>query len=106
MDYILNPWPWLVSGPLIATVMFLLVSFRKTFGMSSNLRTLCSVSGARKITSFFDLDWKEHQWNLWVVVGSIVGDFIAVQLLSNTETIVINPDTLAVLAKYGFGKKA
>ena len=64
MDYILNPWPWFVSGPLIVTVMFLLVSFGKTFGMSSNLRTLCSIVGAGKITSFFDFDWKEYQWNL------------------------------------------
>jgi len=102
MDYILNPWPWFVSGPLIATVMFLLVSFGKTFGMSSNLRTICSIGGAGKITSFFDFDWKEHQWNLLVVAGSIIGGFIAVQFLSNTAAIDINPDTLAVLAEYGF----
>ena len=95
MDYILNPWPWFVSGPLIATVMFLLVSFGKTFGMSSNLRTLCSIGGAGKITSFFDFDWKEHQWNLWVVVGSIIGGFVAVQFLSNTDAININPGLLA-----------
>ncbi|MDG1058525.1 MAG: YeeE/YedE thiosulfate transporter family protein [Flavobacteriaceae bacterium] len=102
MDYILSPWPWFVSGPLIATVMFLLVSFGKTFGMSSNLRTLCSLGGAGKISSFFDFDWREHQWNLWVVVGSILGGYIAVQFLSSTDSVGINPNTLAVLSEYGF----
>ena len=70
--------------------------------MSSNLLTLCSIDGAVKINPFFDFDWKEYHQNLQVVVGSIVGGFIAVKLLSNTETIVINPDTIAVLAEYGF----
>jgi uncharacterized membrane protein YedE/YeeE len=102
MDYILSPWPWFVSGPLIATVMFLLVSFGKTFGISSNLRTLCSLGGAGKISYFFDFDWREHRWNLWVVVGSILGGYIAVQFLSSSDAVGINPDTLAVLAEYGF----
>jgi len=34
--------------------------------------------------------------------GSIVGGFIAVQLLSNTGAIDINPNTLTVLSEYGF----
>ncbi|MFQ3335951.1 MAG: putative membrane protein YedE/YeeE [Candidatus Arcticimaribacter sp.] len=87
MDALLNPWPWYVSGPLIATVMFLLVYFGKTFGMSSNLRTLCSIGGAGKVSSFFDFDWKQHQWNLWVVAGSIIGGFIAIQFLSTSNPI-------------------
>ncbi|MDG2492036.1 MAG: YeeE/YedE thiosulfate transporter family protein [Flavobacteriaceae bacterium] len=102
MDYILNPWPWYITGPLIATVMFLLVSFGKTFGMSSNLRTICSIGGAGKFASFFDFNWKEQQWNLWVAVGSIIGGFIAVHFLSNSNPININPSTIEVLSSYGF----
>jgi uncharacterized membrane protein YedE/YeeE len=82
--------------------MFLLVSFGKTFGMSSNLRTLCSIGGAGKISSFFDFNWKDHQWNLWVVLGSIIGGFIAVTFLSNSQPIDLNPNTITVLSELGF----
>ena len=40
MEYILNPWPWYVTGPLIALVMLMLLYFGKTFAMSSNLATI------------------------------------------------------------------
>jgi len=46
MEFLLNPWPWYVSGPLIALVMAMLLYFGKTFGMSSNLRTMCAMGGA------------------------------------------------------------
>ena len=102
MDALLNPWTWYVSGPLIATVMFLLVYFGKTFGMSSNLRTMCSIGGAGKVSSFFDFDWKQHQWNLWVVAGSIIGGFITIQFLSTSNPIEINPTTISALSELGF----
>ncbi|MGY8915466.1 MAG: YeeE/YedE family protein, partial [Flavobacteriales bacterium] len=73
MDFILQPWPWYVSGPLIALIMLLLIYFGKTFGMSSNLRTLCTIGGAGKYSDFFRFDWKAQRWNLTVVLGAIIG---------------------------------
>ena len=52
MDFILQPWPWYVSGPLIALTMAILILLGKRFGMSSNLRTLCSMGGAGKMAEF------------------------------------------------------
>ena len=75
MNYILNPWPWYVSGPLIAIVMALLLYFGKTFGMSSNLRTMCTIMGADKFSDFFKFNLKDQSWNLKVVVGAIIGGF-------------------------------
>ena len=69
MEYILKPWPWFISGPLIALVMFSLLIFGKQFGMSSNLRTLCSIGGAGKIVDFFKFDWKSSLWNLRGGIG-------------------------------------
>jgi uncharacterized membrane protein YedE/YeeE len=54
MTYILNPWPWYVSGPLIAVIMALLLYYGKTFGMSSNLKTMCTLVGADKVSDFFN----------------------------------------------------
>ena len=40
IEWISEPWPWYVGGPLIALVLFLLLFVGKQFGMSSNLRTM------------------------------------------------------------------
>ena len=102
MESILNPWPWYVSGPLIALIMFVLIYMGKTFGMSSNLRTFCSIAGAGRNTKFFDFDWKSQRWNLMVVLGAVIGGFIAHFLLSTTTDIDLNPDTVQSLSEMGF----
>ena len=53
MNSIYDSWPWFVSGPAIALVLFLLLMMGKRFGMSSNLRTLCTICGAGKKVEFF-----------------------------------------------------
>lgn len=102
MDFILNPWPWYVAGPLMALVMILLVYFGKTFGMSSNLRTMCTMLGAGKFSDFFKIDWKAQSWNLMVVAGAIIGGYIAVNFLSNDTTMALNPKTISELNALGF----
>lgn len=102
MEYILNPWPWYVSGPLIAFVMALLLYFGKTFGMSSNLRTLCAIGGAGKFASFFKFNWKDQIWNLTIVFGAIIGGYIATQHLSNDSVTNLNPETVTELQHMGF----
>ncbi len=102
MEYILQPWPWYVSGPLIAIVMFLLLYFGRTFGMSSNLRTLCAIGGAGKKIEFFKFDWKSQRWNLIVVLGAILGGFIAHFLLSNPTDVDLSQNTIQDLNALGF----
>ncbi|MCB0461622.1 MAG: YeeE/YedE thiosulfate transporter family protein [Flavobacteriaceae bacterium] len=104
MEFLLNPWPWYVSGPLIALIMALLLYFGKTFGMSSNLRTMCAISGAGKFSDFFKMDWRDNAWNLTVVLGAIIGGFIAVQFLSNDSGTHLNADTISELEAFGFSK--
>ena len=102
MKYILDPWPWYVSGPCIALIMFLLLFFGRTFGMSSNLRTLCAIGGAGKRVKFFDFDWKSQKWNLMMVVGAIVGGIIAHFFLSNPIDINLSENTIKDLNELGF----
>lgn len=101
MNWIFEPWPWYVSGPLIALIMFLLIMVGKNFGMSSNLRTLCTICGAGKKTNFFDFDWKAQKWNLIVVLGTIIGGFIGSHFLSNDLIVHINPETVSDLNSLG-----
>lgn len=78
MELFSQTWHWSISGFLIGVVMLLLIYFGKTFGMSSNLRSLCAMTGIGKKVSFFDWDWKSQRWNLVVVLGTMIGGFIAV----------------------------
>ena len=82
--------------------MLLLVYFGKTFGMSSNLRTLCAIGGAGKYADFFRFDWKAQRWNLTVVLGAIIGGFLAVHFLSDGSAIALGPETITDLNQLGF----
>ncbi|MHA7056273.1 YeeE/YedE family protein [Aquimarina sp. M1] len=102
MNWIYEPWPWYVSGPLITLVMFLLLMVGKKFGMSSNLRTMCAICGAGKTADFFKFNWKAQRWNLVVVIGVIIGGFIAKYYLSHHTNVDLNPKVISDLQSKGF----
>lgn len=101
LEFIKQPWPWYISGPLIALVMYLLLKQGKDFGMSTNLRTMCTMLGAGKSSSFFRFDWKTQAWNLFVVLGTVIGGFIAHYFLSDGKAAQINPQSIADLKALG-----
>ncbi|OIQ20147.1 MAG: YeeE/YedE family protein [Flavobacterium sp. MedPE-SWcel] len=90
-------WPWYISGLLIGGIMLLLIYFGKSFGMSSNLRTVCSAFGAGKNVKFFQFDWKSQRWNLVVVLGAMLGGYIATHYLSDGSGVNLNPQTVIEL---------
>ena len=100
-EFLTQPWPWYFGGAMISIVLLLLVWSGKTFGMSSNLRTLCSMMGAGKKVSFFDFDWKAQQWNLIVSLGVILGGFIASNFIASTNAVAISQNTVDQLAAMG-----
>lgn len=105
MSFIYEPWPWYVSGPLIGLVMLTLVKFGKGFGMSSNLSTLCAIGGAGKFSKFFKFDWKAKRWNLYVVLGAILGGYIAAHWMSiPNQGVQLNQSTVDSLVAQGFKK--
>ena len=101
MEIVFGTWHWAVSGFLIGMVMLLLIYFGKSFGMSSNLRTMCTMAGAGKFSDFFKFDWLEQKWSLAVILGAFVGGFIAFYFLSNGTGVNINPDTVSQLQTLG-----
>ena len=102
MEWIYNPWPWYISGPLIALILFALLWMGNTFGMSSNLRTFCTLCGAGKKSSFFNFNWKSQRWNLLVVLGTLIGGYIAANFLTGNPAVEINTETMALLNSFGF----
>ncbi len=102
MNWIFEPWPWYVGGPLIALVMGALLFAGKNFGMSSNLRTLCSAFGAGKTCDFFSFDWRSQRWNLFVMAGAVIGGFIAMHFLSDQPAPELSAQVIADLNAKGF----
>ncbi len=101
LEFLSQPWPWWVAGPIIAIVMFLLLYFGNNFGLSANFRNMCSILGAGKSCEFFDFDWKRQTWNLVFVAGTVIGGFLAVQFLMPDTQIGISEVTKLELAELG-----
>lgn len=101
IEFLSQPWPWWVAGPMITLTMFLLLYFGKEFGVSDTLRTMCAIGGGGKVASFFEFDWKKQSWNLVFVAGGVIGGYIASTWLANPAPIDINPVTIERLQSYG-----
>lgn len=102
VEWLSQPWPWYVSGPLIALVMFGLIMEGKSLGMSANLRTICTMSGAGKFSDFFCFDWKRDRWNLMVLIGAIMGGFIASYFLDANAPVILAQGSINALSDMGF----
>ncbi|HRC32810.1 MAG TPA: YeeE/YedE thiosulfate transporter family protein [Bacteroidia bacterium] len=101
IDLIKQPWPWYVAGPLIGLVVpTLLIMGNKTFGISSSLRHICAACMPANI-AFFKYDWKKEIWNLFFVLGIILGGVLTATILANPNPVDINPTLVLELEKYG-----
>jgi hypothetical protein len=94
-------WPWYVAGPLIgAFVPALLITGNKLFGVSSNLRHLCSAIVPGRV-EFLRYDWKKAGlWNLVFLTGVLIGGFIALHS-GAAQNVAISPAAKESLAKLG-----
>lgn len=99
-------WSWWFSGLVISFIMFLLLFFGKTFGFSSNLRTICAACGAGDSVKFFNFNWKAQTWNLVFLLGAIVGGFIAGNFMNSGAPADISANTIQDLSKLGFNAPA
>ena len=102
MEIITQPWPWYVAGPAIAFVLFLLFYFGRSFGVSTNLETFCTIGGAGRFSEYFKTDWKARTWSLVFVLGIVIGGFVSSQYLMPSQAIDLNPQTVQDLAALGF----
>ncbi|UZR95992.1 YeeE/YedE family protein [Chondrinema litorale] len=100
-EAIKQPWPWYVAGPMIALVYFSLIISGRKLGISSNLKTMCTILGAGKKYQFFNIDWKAYSWNLLFVLGLIIGGAIAQLYLKNDLPIDLNENTIQDLKELG-----
>lgn len=101
LEFISQPWPWYVAGPLIGLVIpLLLIIGNKSFGISSSLRHACAACLPSKVP-FFQYDWKKEMWNFFFVGGVLTGGIIAGIILSNPAPVDVDPALVAELESYG-----
>jgi len=101
IEFISQPWPWYVAGPIISLIMFSLLLMGNSFGISANLRTMCSIIGAGKSCEFFDFNWKSQMWNLVFAGGLVIGGVIAHLYLSPGSEVALSEETIKELQAYG-----
>lgn len=100
-EWISQPWPWYVAGPLIGlTVPILLILGNKSFGISSSMRHICAACFPANIP-FFKYDWKKEMWNLFFVLGIFFGGIISMTFLMNADPIQVNAALTQDLALSG-----
>jgi len=94
-------WPWYLAGPVAGLfVPALLILDNKVFGISSNLRHLCSAVIPGNI-EYFRYDWKRTGfWNLLFVAGILVGGFLASHW-GGEQNVAISEQTRLALTKLG-----
>ena len=86
MDWIFQPWPWYISGPLIGLMVpaLLLLSGRR-FGVSTSFQhidAMCSPN--TRLPYFRNYNWRANGWRLIFTAGIILGAYIASRFLSAT----------------------
>ncbi|MBK1441475.1 YeeE/YedE family protein [Parapedobacter sp. ISTM3] len=101
IDFIKQPWPWYIAGPLVGLVVpALLILGNKHFGISANFRHICAACFPSGI-KFFNYDYKKELWNLIFVAGAFGGGVIASLWLANPNPVVVDPALAEELAGYG-----
>ena len=101
-DLIVQPWPWWVAGIVIGfTVFILLFMGNKTFGISSSMRHFCAMCMPSTKISFVQYDWKKEIWNIFFVIGVLIGGFIAGNFMQDPQQVVVAEQTQEVLKEAG-----
>jgi uncharacterized protein len=101
IETLTNAWPWYIAGPLIGLMVpALLLIGNKQFGISSTFRDFCALTIPNRF-DYFNYSLKEHLWRNILVLGVVIGGFLAVWLLDGGQQVNISEQTAMDLNSLG-----
>ena len=107
MEWLLQPWPWWLSGILIGLMVpGLYILSGKAFGISASLQHLSAMCAPNSKFSYLrNHNWRLGTWNLVMVSGIALGSFLAVNFLSAEPVAFLPPAayTLTGSLRLAFG---
>jgi uncharacterized membrane protein YedE/YeeE len=105
IEWLSQPWPWYVSGPLLGLMVpLLLVTSNKHFGVSSSFRHVCAAAFPRLRVSYLKYNWKNESWSLVMMAGVIVGAAVAVLFLDGNRMPEISTAALEMYRSWGLSE--
>src|SRR5688572_24255290 len=100
LDLLRQPWHWSVAGIIIGlSVPLLYLLGNKPFGISSSFRHLCAACLPSIAPYFRDYDWRNEIWNLFVIVGIVIGAALAAGVLGNDQPMQVADATRQQLSQ-------
>ncbi len=101
LELLRQPWHWSIAGILIGlTVPLLYLIGNKPFGISSSFRHICAACLPSN-ASYFKYDWKKETWNIFFVIGILIGGIVGSTVLANPNPIVIATSAHEQLSQLG-----
>lgn len=96
MEWIMQTWPWWISGILIGlTVPLLYVLAGKAFGISTSLQQVGAMCAPNSKLEYLNKhDRKSHLWTLIFAIGIAIGGFLANRFLS-AEPVQLLPESFS-----------
>ena len=84
MDFVMQPWPWWISGILVGfTVPLMYVATGNGFGISTSFQQIGAMSSPRSRLAYFrNFDRRKGLWTLMFAMGIALGGFIAANFLT------------------------
>ena len=94
MDWILQPWPWWLSGILIGlTVPLLFVLSGQAFGISTSFQQIGAMCAPRSRATYLrEYDTRSGFWTLVFVAGIMLGGWIGCHWLT-AQPVPFLPDS-------------
>ena len=94
-------WPWYITGILFGLIVpLLLLVGNKPFGISKSLKDIASLLPQKKFNQLKH-DVKPNVWRLYLIIGIIIGGYLAVLFLNGNATIDLSKSTKSDLENIG-----
>ncbi|MAW65533.1 MAG: YeeE/YedE family protein [Flavobacteriales bacterium] len=94
-------WPWYITGILFGLIVpLLLIVGNKPFGISKSLKDIASLLPQKRFKQLRH-DLTHNVWRLYLILGIIIGGFLAVVFLNGNATIDLSMATISDLEDVG-----